>query len=75
MEKLNEIALAITGHAIAQDQVMHAPTYIDWIDLDEAVVIKGSSEAGCRRVKQYGTPMKTARIVHRKPNRNGHASV
>ena len=50
MQMPREIALAIAGDAIAQNQIMHAPADIDRIDLDVAVVRERGGDVRMRSI-------------------------
>jgi hypothetical protein len=62
MEITNESALAIASHAIAQYKVMHSAANIDWINLDETKVSKGSCNIWRRSIQQDSAAMKSPRI-------------
>jgi hypothetical protein len=42
----HEVTFAVGGHAVAQDEVVHAAADIDRIDLDVAVVGEGRADVG-----------------------------
>ena len=66
MKMANEIPLAISGHAVAEDEIVHSATDVDRINLNETEVINGGSDIGHRRIKQQGAAMKTPGIERRK---------
>jgi hypothetical protein len=42
----HEIAFAVTGDTVAQDEVVHAPANVDRVDLHITVVGEGGGDAG-----------------------------
>ena len=52
MQVAHEVALAITGDAIAEDEIVHPATDVDWVDLNEAMVSEYSREAGRRGIEE-----------------------
>ena len=72
MKMVNEIALAIAGHAVAQDKIMHSATDINRINLNEAEMIKRGGNTGHGRIQQHRTAMKTSGIEWRKTEHSRH---
>jgi len=62
MKVANEVALAIPDHTVSEDEIMHPPTYVDRVNLDETQVIECSPDTGRRRIEQDGAAMKTASV-------------
>jgi len=56
----HEVAFAIVGHAVAQDQVVHATADIDRIDLQETVVFKCSGDIRSGLIEKQGPLHKPA---------------
>ena len=48
----NEVALAIAGHAVAENEIVHSTTDIDRINLNETEMIKGGGDVGDKRIEQ-----------------------
>src|SRR6187402_858477 len=51
MEVAHQRALAVVEHAVAKDEIMHAPADIDRVDLDVAVMRDGGGDVGEGRVE------------------------
>ena len=51
MQVAHEIALAVAGHAVTQDVIVHPPADIQRIDLDVAVMGERRADVGVRRVE------------------------
>ena len=62
MQMANEVALTVTGHAVAEDVVVHPATNVDRVHLNEALVGKRRVNAGHRLIEQQGAPVKAARV-------------
>ena len=60
MQMTHQVTLPVAGHAVAQDEVVHASADIDRVDLDIAVVAEGGAEAGGRGVQQQGAAHEAA---------------
>ena len=52
MQVAHQAAFAVVLHAVAEDEVVHAPGDIDGVDLDVAMVGEGGGDVGSRRVEQ-----------------------
>ena len=52
MKVANEVALAVAGHAVAEDEIVHPATDIDRINLNETEMIKGGGDVGDKRIEQ-----------------------
>ncbi|MEY3773801.1 MAG: hypothetical protein RLZZ129_581 [Verrucomicrobiota bacterium] len=48
----HEVALAVAGDAVAEDEVVHAAADVDRINLHEAVVREGGGDIGGRGIQQ-----------------------
>ena len=72
MKVANQIALAIAGHAVAQDKIVHSAADINRINLNEAETIKRGGDIGHGRVEQQRTAMKTPGIKMRKTEHSRH---
>ena len=51
VEMAHEIALAVAGHAVAQDKIVHAPADVDRVDLHVAVISEGRGDVGVRCIE------------------------
>jgi len=69
----HEAALAISGDAVAEDEVVHPATDVDWVDLNEPVVSECSREAGRRGIEEKRATVKAAGVERRKTEYSGHA--
>ena len=71
----HQIAFAIVGHAVAQDQIVHAPADIDRVDLHESVVIKRGGDIGSGLIEKQGPLHKPAGCFRGNLERWGHSQI
>jgi len=55
-----QVVLAIAGHAVAEDEVVHAAAHVDGVELHVAVVRERGSDVGERRVEPEGAAKEAA---------------
>jgi len=72
MESTNEVALGITSDAVAKDEIVHASTDINGIDLNETEVSERSLQGRQWLIEQQRAPVETAGVERRKAERGGH---
>ncbi len=51
-----QVAFAIVGYAVAEDEIMHPTANIDGVDLNAAVIGKGSGYIRRRCIEQHRAP-------------------
>jgi hypothetical protein len=67
-----ELPFSIGLYAIAQNKIMHAPTYIDRVDLYVAKVVEGLLNACERTIKPKSVKLKTTGLIDRECERSWH---
>lgn len=72
VEMAHEIALAVTGDAVAQDEIVHASADVDRIDLHETVMRERGGDVGRRLIEQETGAGETARGEGRNVERRRH---
>jgi hypothetical protein len=68
----HEAALAVVAHAVAQDEIVHAPADVDRVDLDVAVMSERCGYARKGLIEAEGAPQKSA--SHGRARREGQAA-
>ena len=72
MKMADEVALAIAGHAVAKDEIVHSATDIDRINLNETEMAERGSGTENRRIEQECPAMKSPGIERRKTEHSRH---
>ena len=73
VEEAHQVSLAVAGHAIAQDEIVHATRDIDRVDLDVAVVRKCRADVGMWSIQAQGGMREAAGGGAAQCKRRGHA--
>src|SRR5437879_1854876 len=74
MKVANEVALAIPGDAISEDEIMHPATDVDGVNLDKTEVSERSPDTERRRAEQDSPAVKAASVEWRKTEDGRHSN-